>query len=109
MLGIKGRGRKSDDEVIHAVLREDLMLAMHLLGKAETGYPTTTVDEGAGGGGVASGGKGGKGKPTGEGATGSEGGGASGGEREKEYFDEEGAGQAWPLYLLFLGGRQTAD
>ena len=84
---------------------------MHLLGKAETGYPTTAVDEGArGGGGVASGAKGGKGKPADEGATESERGGASGGERQEEYFEqEEGAGQAWPLYMLSLGGRQTAD
>eukprot|EP00904_Undaria_pinnatifida_P011318 jgi/Undpi1/7316/HiC_scaffold_22.g09789.m1 len=89
---IKGGAGKSNDEVMH-VLGDNPGVVMHLLGKAETGYPTTTVDKGGDGGGGASGGEGRKGKPTDEGATGSEGRGASGGEREEENFDgEEGAG-----------------
>ena len=48
---IKGGAGKSNDEVMH-VLGDNPGVVMHLLGKAETGYPTTMVDKGGEGGGV---------------------------------------------------------
>ena len=47
---IKGGERKSNDEVMY-LLGENPEVVMHLLGRAETGHPTTTVDEGGAGGG----------------------------------------------------------